>query len=194
MRLARAKPFALDGKDGPIEEAAETIGARGRGMSEPSGANNGRAGPDIAGLVISAGLLVLAALSYWDAWELGGGPSYSQVGPAVAAEIVGAGLVILAILNAAAAWRGGFVEAESYDLLAIIVMVAGFIALIVIIALGGGFIPGMTIIFAATSYAFGRRAPITDLIIGFVLALAVYLIFTKLLTLSLPAGPLERLF
>ena len=41
--------------------------------------------------------------------------------------------------------------------------------------------------------AFGRRAVIADLIIGAVLALIVFLLFSKLLTLSLPIGPLERL-
>jgi putative tricarboxylic transport membrane protein len=163
-------------------------------MADTSGGNSGRSGPDIAGLLIAAGLLCLAALSYWDAWELGGGPSYSRVGPAVAAEIVGAGLAILAVLNGVAAWRGGFVEGEPYDPVAVGIMVVGFAALIAIIAMGGGFIAGMTVIFAATCYAFGRRAPLTDLIVGFVLALFVYLVFTKLLTLSLPAGPLEKLF
>jgi len=162
-------------------------------MSDLSGGNGRRAGPDIAGLVIAAGLLALAAVCYFDAWELGGGPSYSQVGPAVAAEIVGAGLAVLGILNGLAALRGGFVEVEPYDLPAVLVMVVGFGALIAILALGGGFIPGMTVIFAATSYAFGRRAIVTDLIIGFALALLVYLVFTKLLTLSLPTGPLENL-
>jgi putative tricarboxylic transport membrane protein len=59
--------------------------------------------------------------------------------------------------------------------------------------LGGGFIPGITILFAATAAAFGRRAFVIDLGIGFVLAIVVYVLFVKLLTLSLPVGPLERL-
>jgi putative tricarboxylic transport membrane protein len=162
-------------------------------MNDTSGQNEGRTGPSIAGLLISAGLLVLAAFCLWDARELGGGPSYSRVGPAVAAEIVAFGLGVLAILNAIYSWRGGFIDAEPYDLAPVLTITAGFAALIAIIWLGGGFIPGVSVIFAATCYAFGRRAPITDLIAGFVLALFVYLVFTKLLTLSLPTGPLERL-
>ena len=66
-------------------------------------------------------------------------------------------------------------------------------ALIAIIAFGGGFIPATAVLFAATAAAFGRKAVITDLVIGAVLGLAVYLLFDKLLTLSLPAGPIERL-
>jgi putative tricarboxylic transport membrane protein len=52
---------------------------------------------------------------------------------------------------------------------------------------------GTALLFAATSTAFGRRAFVTDLAIGAVLAVLIYLLFAKLLTLSLPAGPLERL-
>ena len=50
-------------------------------------------------------------------------------------------------------------------------------ALIALIGLGGGFIPATTILFVATSAAFGRRAILTDLAIGFVLSLIVFLIF-----------------
>jgi putative tricarboxylic transport membrane protein len=36
--------------------------------------------------------------------------------------------------------------------------------------------------------------PNADLAIGFGLGLAAYLMFSKVLTLSLPTGPIERLF
>ena len=64
--------------------------------------------------------------------------------------------------------------------------------MIAIIGLGGGFIPAMTVLFAATATAFGRRAFLTDFILGFVIAIVIYLVFSKLLTLGLPAGPLEQ--
>ena len=73
-------------------------------------------------------------------------------------------------------------------------ILGGLAAVIVLIGIGGGFIPAMTILFAATATAFGRRAILTDLAIGFVLGLGAYLMFAKLLSLSLPTGPLERLF
>jgi putative tricarboxylic transport membrane protein len=49
------------------------------------------------------------------------------------------------------------------------------------------------VLFAAVSTAFGRRAVLTDLLIGLGLGLAAYLLFAKLLALTLPVGPLERL-
>jgi putative tricarboxylic transport membrane protein len=63
----------------------------------------------------------------------------------------------------------------------------------IVMAVGGGFIAGTALLFAATATAFGRRAPVTDLAIGLALGAVVYLLFVKLLSLSLPMGPLERL-
>ena len=48
-------------------------------------------------------------------------------------------------------------------------------------------------LFVATAAAFGRRAILADLAIGSCMATLIYLAFDQLLTLSLPAGPLERL-
>jgi putative tricarboxylic transport membrane protein len=66
--------------------------------------------------------------------------------------------------------------------------------LIAIIGVGGGFILATTALFVTTSRAFGRRAVLADLGIALVLTTVIYLGFDRLLTLSLPAGPLERLF
>jgi putative tricarboxylic transport membrane protein len=109
------------------------------------------------------------------------------------AYVVASGMAVLAFGNAFLAWRGDFPERESFDPKAIVLILGGFAALIAIIALGGGFIPATAVLFAATSTAFGRRAIVTDLLIGAGLAVAVFLLFDKLLTLSLPAGPIERL-
>ena len=101
---------------------------------------------------------------------------------------------LLAVGNFLLAWRGDFPERESFDPKAIVLILGGLAALIAIIGLGGGFIPATAVLFAATATAFGRRAIHIDLAIGLVLAVVVFLLFDKLLTLSLPAGPIERLF
>lgn len=146
---------------------------------------------DRAALAIAATLLLIALVILWDAMSLPT-PVYG-IGPRAMPIIVACGLIVLAVGNAWLAWRGDFPEREDYDTRALLLIVAGFAALIAIIGFNGGFIPATTILFAATATAFGRRAYLTDLAIGFVLSLAVYLMFTKLLSLSLPAGPLERL-
>jgi putative tricarboxylic transport membrane protein len=147
---------------------------------------------DVAGLIIAAALLVLAAVIAWDMTNLQISSVYG-VGPKAMPIVVATGLALLAVGNLVMAIRGELPERESSDPKAILLIVGGLAALIALIGLGGGFIPGMAILFAATSTAFGRRAIVADLAIGFVLGVVIYLLFVKLLTLSLPVGPLERL-
>jgi putative tricarboxylic transport membrane protein len=147
---------------------------------------------DAAGLVVAGLLLALAAAIFWDTTTLQLGQTYG-IGPKAMPYVVASGLALLAIGNALLAWRGDFPAREDFDARAVALILGGLAALIAIIGLGGGFIPATAILFAATSAAFGRREIHIDLGIGFVLGLAIYLLFDKLLTLSLPAGPLERL-
>jgi len=148
--------------------------------------------PDTAGIVIAGVLLCLAAVILWDTTRLQLAPTYG-LGPKAMPYVVGAGLVLLAAANFFLAWRADFPAREDLDPRAIVLILGGLAGLIATIGLGGGFIPATTILFAATAAAFGRRATHIDLAIGLVLGLAIYLLFDKLLTLSLPAGPLERL-
>ena len=148
--------------------------------------------PDTAAMVIAGVLLLVAAVIFWDTSTLQLGQTYG-LGPKAMAYVIAVGLGLLAIGNGVAAWRGEFPERESLDSRAIVLILGGLAALIAIIGLGGGFIPATAVLFAATSAAFGRRAIPIDLAIGLVLGVGVYLLFDKLLTLSLPAGPLERL-
>ena len=97
--------------------------------------------------------------------------------------VVAAGLGLLAVGNLVMALRGELPERETPAHLPILLILGGLAALIVLIGLGGGFIPATAILFAATATAFGRRAFLTDLAIGLVLGLGVYLMFAKLLTL-----------
>jgi putative tricarboxylic transport membrane protein len=150
-----------------------------------------KSGIDRTALAIAAGLLAIALVILWDGMALPA-PLYG-IGPRAMPVLVATGLIALAIGNAWLACRGDFPEREDYDPRALGLILGGLAVVIAIIGLDGGFIPATTILFAATAAAFGRRALVTDLAIGFVLSLVVYLMFTKLLSLSLPAGPLERL-
>jgi putative tricarboxylic transport membrane protein len=149
--------------------------------------------PDIAGMAIAAVLLALAATIFWDTHALTLAPTYG-LGPKAMGYVIAGGMAILAFGNFVLAWRNEFPPRDEFDPKAVALILGGFAALIAIIALGGGFIPATAILFAATAAAFGRRAVHIDLLIGLVLATVVYLAFDKLLTLALPAGPIERLF
>jgi len=147
---------------------------------------------DPAGIVVAVLLALLAAIIVWDMSTLQITQTYG-VGPKAMPIVVAVGLALLSIGNIVMAFRGEFPEREEAAHLPIVLILGGLAAVIVLIGVGGGFIPAMTVLFAATAAAFGRRAVLVDLAIGFALALGAYLMFAKLLSLSLPAGPLERL-
>lgn len=147
---------------------------------------------DPAGFVIAALLLAVAGLVLWDMSTLRITSVYG-VGPKAMPIVVATGLIVLAIGNAAMTLQGGLPARETVDTRAILLILGGLAGLIAVIGLGGGFILATAILFAATSAAFGRHALIADAAIGLGLGVAIFLLFNKLLTLSLPAGPLERL-
>jgi putative tricarboxylic transport membrane protein len=152
-----------------------------------------RRGVDRAGVVIALALALIAAVLVVDASRIQANVVYG-LGPQAMPIIVAIGLAILALGNLINALRGDTSDREDMDFRPVLLILAGLALMIAVIGVGGGFIPAMTLLFAATATAFGRRAIATDLAIGLVIATVIYLAFSKLLTLSLPAGPLERLF
>ena len=155
------------------------------------GTTRPRPGVDRAGIVIALGLIALAVVLIVDARNIQANVVYGM-GPQVMPIMIAVGLIVLAIGNGINALRGDTPEPEDMQFGPVLLVLGGLAAMIAIIGLGGGFIPAMTVLFAATATAFGRRAILTDLILGFVIATVIYLVFNKLLTLGLPAGPLEQ--
>jgi putative tricarboxylic transport membrane protein len=147
---------------------------------------------DPAGLVIAAALLVVAGLIWWDVSSLTITSVYGP-GPKSMPTIIASGVALLALGNAFLAFRGDLPARESLEMRPIALIVGGFLILMALIAWGGGFILPTAVLFAATAAAFGRRAFVTDLAIGGAAGLLIYLLFAKLLSLTLPTGPLERL-
>ena len=148
---------------------------------------------DRSGVVVGVLLLLIAAVLLWDAANLNRAAAYG-FGPEVMPRVVAAGLVLLGLLSILSGARSDEAPPGAYHFVSVATICGGFLALTVCIGLGAGFIPAMTILFMVTAWAFGRRAPHVDLALGLVLATLTYLLFSKLLALSLPAGPLERLF
>lgn len=147
---------------------------------------------DRAGLAIAALLAALAAVLVWDARGLQSTAMYGM-GPEVMPVVVVCGLALLAIGNFIDALRGNLPARESTDPVPVALILIGLALLIAIIGFGGGFILATSALFVTTSAAFGRRAIVVDSIIALVMSILIYLAFDRLLTLSLPTGPLERL-
>jgi putative tricarboxylic transport membrane protein len=148
---------------------------------------------DPAGLVIAGLLAALAILIAWDTSNLTLTSVYG-VGPKAMPIVIAVGLAILAAGNFINGMKGDLPAREEINITAILRILGGLAALMAVIGFGGGFIIATTLLFAMTAAAFGRKAFHIDLAIGFVLATVVYLVFSKILSLALPAGPLEHLF
>ncbi|MEO6567060.1 MAG: tripartite tricarboxylate transporter TctB family protein [Casimicrobiaceae bacterium] len=159
-------------------------------------------GPGWHALVAVAALLFgLAALIAFDVTGMAPAGAVG-VGPTVAMKMVSGLLVILGVAHVVAAVRArathkGRQDHELDEVLqnrgALAWVLGGLIGMIAILQVGGGFIIGSTCLFAATARAFGQPLGVKSVLLGFVLAAVVYAFFTLALTLSLPAGPLERL-
>jgi putative tricarboxylic transport membrane protein len=148
---------------------------------------------DPAGLIIAGLLLLLSGVIVWDTLALQLTSVYG-VGPKAMPFVVAVGLAILSAGNFINGMKGDLPAREEINNTAILRILGGLAALIAVIGFGGGFIIATTLLFAMTAAAFGRKALHIDLLIGLVLATVVYLVFSKVLSLSLPAGPLEHLF
>ncbi|WP_185984543.1 tripartite tricarboxylate transporter TctB family protein [Aureimonas mangrovi] len=161
-------------------------------MSDLTPQSAGRRRPDRAALVIGVALLALGCLVGWDAHRLTGG-SYARIGPTAFPYAIAVGLLALGVWTIVEAMRGKFPEREKDEIAPIIWIIGGLAAQLLLLNVAG-FSIGTGLLFAATARAFGYRALWKSIPIGIVLSLAIWLVFSQLLRLRLPAGPLERLF
>lgn len=149
-------------------------------------------GLDMPALAIALLLFALALVLSLDAHSMRSYSGYG-IGPSAMTYIVAGGLAVLGLGHVFVALRSRLPNRDAADWHGVAHVIGGLLAVIALLYIHGGFIVPMTILFAATARGFGRRALVTDAIIGIVVSVIVYLAFTKLLTLSLPQGPLERL-
>lgn len=149
--------------------------------------------PDRAALVIAAGLALFGAVIVADASRLADFGGYSGVGPGTVPRVVGVGLILLAVWTVIAALRGDFPERPRQQPVPVLWIIAGLAAQLVLLNLAG-FSIATGVLFAFTARAFGQRNLPLALGVGIALSFLVWMVFSQLLLLSLPAGPLENLF
>ena len=152
----------------------------------------------LAGLVI----ILFGAWFLWQATELRQGPGYAAVGPRVFPTVVGCGLLAsgLALLlvrqrradevlpaDTDPAVREREPAADWPTLVLVVVLLAGYIVLFRPL----GFVIASSLFLVGGAWALGSRAPLRDLVAGILLSVVVYAVFTRLLTLELPGGPIE---
>lgn len=159
-------------------------------MNGPQGGAKTR--PDAAGLIIAGMLAVIAGVVAWDASHIADLQSYARVGPKAFPYAIAGALFLFSILTAVNALQGA-PERDRDEPLPVLWILGGLAAQLLVIPYTG-FSIATGLLFAATAKAFGRGNFLLSLPVGIVLSLFLWILFSKGLTLNLPAGPLERLF
>lgn len=150
-----------------------------------------------AGIAIGIGLIALGGVIAASISGMQVPPTYAKVGPRIFPFLAAGLLAGLGALFALRALLGAqeVLRTEpgvTTDWLPVAILSGGFIAFVAMLE-WAGFIPAAVALFLATAAGFGSRRVFRDLIAATVVALAVYLLFDRLLGLPLPAGMLKGL-
>lgn len=158
-----------------------------------SGAPRREGGPDRAALVIAALLALVAVAIYWQTSGMRVAGQHTKVGPTTLPYLVAAALALLAVGHVFSAFRHGF-PARDADRLPPMLWIVGGLVLQMLLLRTAGFSIATGVMFAFAVKGFGRGPLWMTIPVGVAFSLAVWLVFSGLLKLSLPAGPLEHLF
>jgi putative tricarboxylic transport membrane protein len=155
-------------------------------------------------ILLGLGLIALGLFFAIETTEIKVAPIYAKVGPTVFPWIVAGALIVLGVLFAIQAWRRGHspspgpIPGQGYpatppapasDWRALAVISAALLLQVVLLRTAG-FIVTAVILFMAVTYAFGSRQYLRNLVIAILLAVLVYVGFTRGLHLQLPPGVL----
>ncbi len=185
-----------DGPQGgrPGQVALDTAGAETRPVKDPTGSASA---PAARPWGLGVAVIVLGLVWISGAFNVGHVATYAVVGPALFPALTGAGLVVLGALLLVAVARGErFEPQETEDADAgrrpsraafWTTVIAGAVPIVVVRPLGFPVAAALT--FALTARAFGSRRLPLDLLVGFLLGVACWLLFSRLLGLSLPGFP-----
>lgn len=145
-------------------------------------------------------LIALATLVWLDADKV---PVQQTVGvgPAAGMRLVAVLVAVLGVAHGVAALRAYLQASEGFEprslghvsVSGLMWVLGGLAGLIALLEFGGGFVLGASWLFVATARAFGQAIGIKSFGLGLALTTAVFLFFTRVLSLSLPTGFFERL-
>ena len=159
----------------------------------------------LAELAVALAVVALGAVVVWQTTEIRLTPINSRVGPRVIPYIIGGGLMVTGLWLVVDILRGRGASPESgedsedvdptlpTDWLTVGILSASLFAYWLLIE-RAGFVLASTVLFFGAAFGMGSRRIVRDLVIGFILALAAYILFTEGLSLRLPEGvlPLDK--
>ena len=148
---------------------------------------------DRAALVIAVLLLALAGVIFWQTASMRVAGQQTRVGPTTLPYLMSAFLAVLGVGHVVMAFRHGLPAREA-DRAGPMLWIVGGLLLQMLLLKPLGFSVATGLLFAFAARGFGRGPLAMTVPIGIALSFAIWIVFAQLLKLSLPAGPLERLF
>ncbi len=149
-----------------------------------------RTSPDLRELGLGGFAVALGIVVVVVAHGFPGGSAYDVLGPRMLPYLVGLGLVLSGLPILVGAFRRPRrPPLEAMDILPVLLIALGLIVPILLIT-RVGWIPVAAIVFALGARAFGSRALLPDLGIGFVFGVVTFVLFNYALGLNLPLGTL----
>ena len=150
-------------------------------------------------LAFAGSLLLLGIIVLIDTKNMVVPPGSGSVGPQVFPTIIGIFIVAVSIFLAFEVLRGNYGQPEGTEFGEIkaktdfktLGIVSGSILTYPFLIERAGFVIASTVVFFGVGFAYGARKLIKNLVIAVMFALVVYLTFTKLLSVELPAGILK---
>jgi putative tricarboxylic transport membrane protein len=147
----------------------------------------GRARGDTA---VGVGVVLLGLLVGWQTTLIPISAIYATIGPRAFPWVVAAALVVLGGLLVREGLRGGWAHEEGDEPInrrAVLWLGLGLVLNVALID-WVGFIVSSTLMFTCVARAFESDRPVRDLTIGFLLSVASYVGFERLLGISIGAG------
>jgi putative tricarboxylic transport membrane protein len=158
-------------------------------------------GVDWSRRIVAVGFLAVAVVVLVSAFRIPAGGGYQAVGPRAFPLLVGAGLGVVAVIGVVQAFlpsrdgRDGATAAalEPEDVtgpiqwrpvLILLAALVGYAALLV----PAGYWQSTTVFFVVCARVLGSRRLVRDAVIALVLALATYVLFDRVLGITLPPG------
>lgn len=149
-------------------------------------------GVDWSRRFVAVGFLVVAVVVLVSAFRIPEGGGYQAVGPRAFPLLVGAGLGVVAVIGAVQAFTTASTstsaeESEPIQWRPMLVLVAA-LALYAALLVPVGYWQSTTVFFVVCARVLGSRRLLRDAVIALALALATYVLFDRVLGITLPPG------
>ncbi|MEV0352524.1 tripartite tricarboxylate transporter TctB family protein [Nonomuraea sp. NPDC050680] len=144
--------------------------------------------------LVSAGFLAVALVVLAQAFMIPDGGGYQAVGPRAFPLLVGIGMAVVAVIGVVQAFRdpvtreGADEGADEGVHWRPVLLLIGALALYAVLLAPVGYWQATTLFFVAVARVLGSRKLVRDMVVGLLLALATYVLFDRVLGITLPPG------